>query len=371
MNNIKLLLFYATATFALLACGNRHETSEPEAGFIEITRQQFITDSMQLGEIETRIFENVVKCSGYIIPLPNGAAMVNAPIGGLVKNVRCSNGQFVDKNQVILEIGGMEIIDLQREFAEVAGVLPRLKSEYKRVKTLYDEKVSSEKDFILAESEYKVALAKYNGLKLKIEATGLSAAKIENGDFYTSYFLTSPVDGYISDLQANIGATVDTKNELIRIVNPYMLQVKLSVFPNDIAGIKKGQSVRIKTGGSDNTLSARLNSVGAVIDEETKSLYCYASIINNEDGNMVANEFVESEIITSADSVNALPEEAIIKTESGNFILILSKQDGDRYYFTSRKVNTGRERKGFYEITDNKTDGLILTRGSYNISIAE
>jgi len=370
MNTIKQLLLFAITLFFVFSCVSKNqETTEKESDFVEITNQQFITDSMQLGNIEKKSFERTIKSNGTIVPLPNGMAKVNAPFPGVIKKIYCHNGQFVEKNQPLFEISGNEIIDIQNEFAEASANFKRLKSEYERIKSLYNEKVTSEKDFVFAEAEYKTSLAKYNGLKLKIEAIGFSISKIENGEFYSSYSIKSPISGYISNLRINIGSYIDTPTELLDIINPNMFQIKLSVFASDIIDLKIGQSVRFKSKNTDEVHFASVSSIGVVIDAETKSIECYATIIDNEQKKSIVNEFIEAEITTNIDTVTALPSSAIIKNENGYFILILNKQENDKYFFNTVEVKIGRQYKGYTEINAPKIDGQILINGIYNISL--
>lgn len=336
---------------------------------VEITNQQYISDSMQMGKMEKRVFENTVKCNGNLIPFPEGIAKISAPFGGIVKKIYCRNGQFIEKNQTLLELTGNEIIDIQNDFAEASANYKRLKSEYERIKSLYNEKVASEKDFIYAETEYRVAMAKYNGLKLKIELIGFSAAKIENGELYAFYSIKSPISGYVSKLKTVIGSYVDSQTNLLEIINPEMFQIKLSVFTKDMMGLKKGQSVRFKSAKTREIHLAILTSVGVVIDDETKSIECYASVKDKGQINPVSNEFIEAEIITRTDTVNALPSEAILKSENDFFVLVLNKKEDSKYYFDKIQVKTGRQFEGFTEIIEPEIKGEILTRGVYNISL--
>ncbi len=368
MKTLKQFLYFAAVTFILFSCGKKQESAEQKSNFVEITKQQFATDNMQLGKIETKPFESTVKCNGSIVSLPNGMAKLNAPVNGVVKAIHCHSGQSVTRNQALIEISGNEIIDTQKEFAEASANFKRTKNEYERVKSLYNERVTSEKDFILAESDYKTSMAKYNGLKLKIEAIGLSTSKIEDGEFYASYTLRSPIIGYISNLKANIGSYVDSQTELLEIINPAMFQIKLAVFATDIANLKKGQTVRFKSANAKDFNLATLTSIGVSLDNDTKSIECYASLTDKKLTNAIGNEFIECEIITSVDTANALPSDAIIKTETANVILVLAKQENEIYYFKKVEVLVGKQQNGFSEILGNKIDGSVLTKGAYNIN---
>jgi cobalt-zinc-cadmium efflux system membrane fusion protein len=212
-------------------------------------------------------------------------------------------------------------------------------------------------------------MAKYNGLKLKIEAIGLTIAKIENGTFYASYFIQSPIGGQISKLNTNIGSYVDAQTELLEIINPDLLQVKLSVFAKDLIDLKKGQSVRFQSANTQDVHTATISAIGVAIDNESKSIACYALMTNKKPTHPLANDFIEAEIITNTDTVTALPSSAIIKHENSYFILLLNKQEKGKYVFNKMEVKTGRQHEGYTEIIQTKIDGLILTHGIYNISL--
>lgn len=369
MQTAKHILNLAIATFIMFSCGNKPEVAEHESGLIEITNQQFETDSMQFGEIETKLFENIVKCNGTTVPLPNGIAKLNAPISGIIKSINCSNGESVDKNQPLIEITGNEIIEIQKEFAEVSANYKRIKSEYERIKSLYNEKVTAEKDFTVAETEFKASMAKYSGLKLKIESIGLNTSKIENGEFYSSYQLKSPIKGYISNFNTSIGSYIDSQAELLEIINPDMLQVKLSVFVNEIANLRKGQTVRFKSTNTLDYQHATISSIGVAINNETKSVECYAAITGKRAINPIAYEFVESEIVTSIDTVKALPSDAIIKTESGYAILALEKQHDNGYSLKKLDIIIGNQHNGYTQVITDIGNNKVLTKGLYNIVI--
>jgi cobalt-zinc-cadmium efflux system membrane fusion protein len=367
METKEKISLFVIMIFFLSACNTKQENTETETDKITITRQQFIAGDMQLGQAEKQLFEEVVTATGIITPLPNGIARVYAPINGMILKVHCNTGQKVQKNQILLEIGGTAFIDMQQEFAVAAANLKRLSADYERIKKLYTEKASSEKEFYQAEAEYKATIAGYHGLKLKLESIGLLPVNIEKGNFYPSWHLRSPINGTISGLDASIGVHVEAQTELLEIINPDLLQLKLAIFPKDISNIKTGQDVRIKVGGSNETLYGKINSVGISIDETTKSITCFASLPNNKMVNPIANTFAEVTIITRSDTISALPESAFIKSESRYFLLILNKENEQHYEFTKQEIKPGRTGNGYIEIPSLSINGKILIRGGQNL----
>lgn len=369
MTIAKHILPLIPAILFLFSCKNNPEPAEEPSDLIRITSRQFITEKMQLGAIESKAFESVVKCNGSIVPLADGLAKVNASVPGIIKDIYCNNGQFVIKNQPLIEIAGNEVIDIQKDFAEASANYKRLRSEYDRIKLLYEEKVTSEKEFIIAESAYNVARAQYSGLKSKLEAIGLSGTQIEGGDFYSSYAVKASISGYISSLTTNIGSYADPQVSLCEIADPDKFQIRLSVFADDISKVKKGQIVRFKPVNSMGDYNAIISSTGISVNSDSKSIDCYATIKDESYTSPIAHTFVGSEIITSTDTVYALPTDAIAKTETGHFILILEKQDGDEYFFKKENISPGRMNNGYTEIMGKPFDGRILVRGGYNVVV--
>jgi len=359
--------FIATVALLLTACTKKQESQAASTDFVEITNEQFASEGMQLSETGTKTFEAIVKCSGSIVPKPNGMANVTAPIAGVISKIHCVNGAYVQKNEAIIEISGAEVIDIQRDYAEASARYKRSKSEYQRLKTLYAEAVISEKEFIAAESDYKSAEATYNSLQLKLNAAGFSVRAIENGEFTSAYTLRSPIGGYVSGLKATIGTYINQQSVGIEIADPSQFQVALSVFATDIAKIKKGQVVRFRSTGSDSEFQAVISSVGVSVNADTKSIDCYATLKTDNSTQPIANNAVTAEIITQSEPVYAAPTEALIKSDSNYFILVLHKKTDTAYQFSKVMVEVGRQQNGFTELKSTNVSGQIVSKGVYNI----
>ncbi len=369
MKSIKKTFIVLIAIIMIPSCKNEQSHIEENDDYIIITREQFNSENMSIGEIERRVFEDIVTCNGTITNLPDGMALVGASYSGSIQKILVQNGQMVHKGQVLIEIAGNELIDLQKEFAETAALFTRLNSEYERIKILYKEKVTSEKEYISAESEFHAVRAKYNGLKIKIDELGLPSAEIEKGMFQKLYQIKAPISGQISEIFINTGEYIEPQTPLMRINNPEKSQVKLSVFANDISKIQKGQQVLIKPVNSDHPYNALISSIGSFLNTDSKSVDCFASIQDANFRNPIQNLFVESEIIISRDSLFSLPVEAVIHSENNQFVLILENEDEENYYFRKQTVETGRVNEKYIEVYDDLLEIKILVKGLYNLVI--
>ena len=360
----------SSAIVLLASCGTQPNIEEEESsGLIRITEQQFLEEQMSMGKPEIRLFKDLVRSTGYVVSLPNGRYSSRAILSGTIHKILCKNGQYVKAGEVLMEISGNELIDLQKEFAEIAVLRKRLKIDFDRVRALYDEKVGSEKELIFAESEYKAANASYQGLKLKIESLNLNPKKIEDGSFYSTYPLKSKINGKVSDLKAVLGSYVEPQTELIDILAPDEVQLRLSVFSKDIHRLKANQKVSFKLNGSDKLFSATLTSVGSSVNEDTKAVSCYANLSEKSIPGLVSNAFVEAEISVDEQKVPSLPSQAILKADGKHYVLFFEKKEGSDYLFRKVAVKTGRLENEYIELLDVKIEKQLLISGVYTVVI--
>lgn len=361
-------IILAAAVLSLLSCknGNEAQPAQEETGAVIITEEQFSSEGMQLGTAVLLNIEDKLACNGVVTTLPNGKAEISLNVPGVIRRIFVRQGQQVHAGQPLMEIGGNELIDLQNDFASAAINYRRLESEFKRADLLFKQNVGSEKEFRVIESDYQNALALYNGLKLKIESVGLSAARAEAGSIVAAYTVTAPIKGVITDLEANIGRYPAQGELLMEILDKDAMQVKLSVFPEDLNGIEAGTPVVFTVPGKEK-IKASVISVGSTVDPETKAVECFVGVTENK-GNLVNNAFVHAEIIRKNDSVLMMPATALLKTGEGYSVLSFDKKADKKYYFIAKPVKTGRQANGMMEVADTAGWGKVLVKGVYTIT---
>lgn len=362
-------LSYIAIILLLASCGgktaDKQTENAPKEELIELTQEQFSTSGMELGEPSMQSFRDAVACKGYITAPPNSMARVSTPIPGVVNAIRCKTGDFVRAGQVVCTISGNEFLSLQQDFAETAARFSKSKLDYERANALREEKIGSEKDFIAIQSEFKAITASYNALKTKINAIRLDAARIENGQMYTSFPVVSPISGYVTKTSAVIGQYADMQNELLEIVNINGLQLQLSVFETDVQKLRAGQAVLFGISGSTSkTLSATLVTVGKTINPDTKVIDCIARINRASDVQLVNQSFVDAAVIVNNKSAKALPVSAVQKVDKAYFIYVLERKEGEKYLLKKTPVEVGASDNNFTEILSGlPANKQIVVRG--------
>jgi len=260
-----------------------------------------------------------------------------------------------------------EILLLQQDFAETSANFKLTKSNYERSKSLFNEKIGSEKDFLATESDYYAMRSKYQSLKLRLELLQLNVSKIEAGELYSSFPLTSPINGYIAIMNIVLGQFTEQQTALMEIVDAGQLQLQLSVFENDIWKLEPGQVINFNSLGEKSVHSATLTSIGKIIDQESKTIQCIAKIANEKGITFINRSYIEARVRVDQKEAMALPNDAILKSGKDYFIYVVEKQDDQSLELRKVKVDIGRVSKGFTEIVGGNDLSKVLVRGVYNL----
>jgi cobalt-zinc-cadmium efflux system membrane fusion protein len=372
------LIYSLLISLFFVACGNS-EKSEKTAleesqnkNEIIVTQAQFNSEHMQLGKLEQQTFNQTIKCSGMIDVPPNNKASVSTFIGGYITNTPLLIGNRVKKGQLLVTLENPEFVEMQQQYLEVAEQLSYLKSEFNRQKTLYNEKITSEKNFLKAESTYNSSLALYNGLKKKLNMLNISPDAVSQGKITSKVNLFSPIDGYVTKVNVSTGAYVSPSDIVLEIIDTDHIHLELSIFEKDILSIKKGQKIYFKIPeASAKTFEAEVHLVGTSIDETNRTVKVHAHIENESQTNFIVGMFVEAEIITAFENSLALPKEAIFESNKDYFALALKKKTNTELYFEKIKLTLDKQTENYSSVLNNNDikNKDILIKGGYMLTL--
>lgn len=369
MKHIYSILFL----LVILSCGNNEKETEVSIEIqshqeeIVVSASQFKSESMVLGELSTQDFNQAVTATGFIDVPPSSRASITTFMEGYIKNTPLLIGDEVKKGQLLVTLENPEFVELQQSYLEVSNQLTYLKSEFERQSTLYKENITSQKNYLKAESGYKSNLAHYNGLKQKLKMLNINPESVENGKITSTINLYAPIAGSITKVNVSNGSFVSASTEILEIVNTDHIHLELMVFEKDILKIKKEQQIRFKVPeATSNAYNAKIYLVGTSIDNTNRTIKIHGHIENDENSPFVTGMFVEAQIITGASKGNALPKEAVAEIDGEFFALVLDKKD-DSYTFEKTKVEVGKQTEAYVEVlnTQDFTDKQVLTKGVF------
>lgn len=365
--------FWALAILIFfVSCSDKPKTAdEAETAaddLLVITAEQFELNKMELIKPFEAEWHESVHCKGIIEASPDGVAQAGTLLNGIVQNVFCTEGDFVQQGKVLCTVTCHEWLELQRDYADAYVKFVQAEAEYNRISGMYNQGVGSEKEMLAYRSEFAGALARRNALKLQLQLMHVAPEQVEEGNFAQTFSIRAPISGFVTRMKAVRGQTIDVGSAPFEIVNTDKLQLKLLVFENEAAKIAQNQEVEFRVlSDPAKIFSAVIYKTGKSIDPETKSVISFALIDKELRNSLVNNSFVDAEIKTDRHKIVALPADALVETTEGSFALILEKRDNENYYFRKIKPQTGLTSEALVEIIGGISDKFVLSKGAFNL----
>ena len=368
MKKLYILFF----SMLLVACGNeksieKSTESSQRTDDVVITKQQFDGEGMALGTLKEHDFNTIIKASGMIDVPTQNQSNVSTFVGGYVTKAPLLIGDEVKKGQFLVTLENTEFVEIQQQYLELAEQLNYLKSEFTRQKTLFDEKITSEKNFLKSESEYKSSLARYNGLKKKLQMMNINPASVDQGTITSSINIYAPIAGFVTKVNVSNGSYVSPADVMLEIIDTDHIHLELSVFEKDILKIKKGQKIDFRIPeASDSIYKAEVHLVGTTIDANNRRVTVHGHIDDDHTG-FIVGMFAEAEILIGSSKGMALPKTAVIQVENDYFALVLESETANDYYLKKVKLELGAQTEDAVEVLNAESlkDKRIVVTGTY------
>lgn len=369
---MKKLFYIATIATLLFSC--KQEVVEEKVvddGLITVTEAQFQSSKMEIGSPIEQDFEVTVKSSGKIDVPPQYRAKVTTFLGGYVKATKLLVGDKVAKGQALITLENTDYLDLQKDYVEVAEQINYLKSEFERQKTLYNEKITSQKNYLKAESDYRQAKGMYQGLREKLLLLNISPANVERGKFTSQITISAPISGDVTVMNANVGMFMSPSDVILEIVDTNYLHLNLSIFEKDILHVKQGQKITFKVPeASKEQFSSNVQLVGKSIESKDRTISVFGTLSPEIKGKLLSGMFVEANIITATKKGFGVPSDAIITENDKHYVLVLNSKKTE-YKFKKTAVTLGEKSEKFIEIIPNdnvNTETKLLTKGVFELT---
>lgn len=369
------IAFLLVPLLYLTACGDSTKapattTAEQTDGLIQITQAQFSANNMQLGSIAEKEFPINITATGQIDVPPENRAVVNAIMGGYIKTTPLLEGDIVKKGQLLVTLENPEFIALQQSYMEVHQQLTALKATYERQQTMRTENITSEKNFLLAESNYKTTAAKHTGLAKQLELLHISPTSVAAGNISSIVSIYAPISGSISKVHVTKGSYVSPASPILEIINNEHIHLELSVFEKDILKLKKGQEIQFRIPEASNeAFKAEVYLVGAAMNAN-RTIKVHGHLINEKDNNFLTGMFVDATITINSQPQQALPSEAIVLVDEVPTVLVLVKKEGDTYYFKPQEILTDAVVSHYTAIKDKEgytSQTQFLVKGAFGL----
>ena len=372
-STLKIIAFLSSAIL-LNSCANETTTVAEEhhhsAQTVELNAAQYKSADIKTGKAELRNLSNVIACNGVLDVPPQNLISISLPIGGNLKSTELLQGMKVAKGQVIAVFEHPDYVQLQQEYIQAKSALDFSEIEFQRQADLNKEQVTSQKSFQKVKADYLSQKAQVLGLEKKLEQLGISAAQMEKGNITNTISITSPISGYVTKVNVNIGKYLNPNDVAFEIVDTEHLHAELIVYEKDITKIKVAQSIRFSLPNeSGNERGAKVHLIGREISSDrTVRIHGH---LDKEDAELLPGMYIKANIEVGKNKTLSLPEKAIVQNAGKNYVFVkMNSEHKDEFAFKMTEIAVGVSENGFTEVMlpkDVSISADIVINGAYDL----
>lgn len=223
--------------------------------------------------------ENSPTFNGLMVVQPQQHATLSLTMGGRVHSILVMPGQAVHKGQVVATIDNPEFIELQQEYLDAAAQLEYLEKEYERQKSLGSQEASSKKKIEQSKADYLSMKSRKAAASARLTALGVHPAAVQQHGISAFLQVKSPIAGYVTNLQANLGKYLQTGEPLCEVINKAEPLLQLTVYEKEIKLMKVGTPLAFRVNGmGKENFNATVVAIEQSVDKTDYSIKVYARV---------------------------------------------------------------------------------------------
>jgi cobalt-zinc-cadmium efflux system membrane fusion protein len=350
MTQIKYILLFS---ILFLSCSKMEavkeamKTNENTQTEVTLNEAQFRTVGIETAQIEQHVLSEVIKANGMLDVPPQNMVSISAPLGGFVKNTDLLQGMKVKKGQTLVILEHPDYIQLQQDYLETKNQLGFLQEEFSRQQELAKENVTAAKTFQQVKANFQSSKVKLEALEARLKLIHINSQNLEAGNIQSSISVPSPIEGFVTEINVNLGSYVNPTDVMFEIIDTEHLHAEAEVFERDVLKLKQGQNVRIRLVNETSDREARVFLIGKEIStERTVRVHCH---LEKEDTNLLPGMYFSALFETENHKVPSLPEQAFADYEGKSYLFIEINKANHQYKMT--QAAKGICENGYCQVT--------------------
>jgi membrane fusion protein, heavy metal efflux system len=344
-----------------------------------LTADQYRMAGIELGAVEMKNLSSGVKVNGMLDSPPQNVVSVSPRIGGYVRSTPLLQGLRVHKGQTLAVLEHEDVIRLKQDFLETRSRLEFAEAEFKRQQALQRDTINAVKTFQQSAADYKTLQSRFAALKQRLSLIGVKADNLRDNAISASYTITSPIEGYVAEVNITLGKFVSPNDVLCRIINPDHVHAELTVFERDAPKLHTGQRVRVTLVNETVERTAKVYLIGReIMTDRTVRVHAH---LDTEDGRLLPRTALKAFIELGEQSVSAVPDAALVSASDKDYIFIAveiaverrseKRETSNTFAFQMVEVRRGIAEGGFVEVllpgNVDRTTAKIVVKGAYSL----
>ncbi|MBP0595565.1 efflux RND transporter periplasmic adaptor subunit [Paraburkholderia sp. LEh10] len=331
-------------------------------GVIALSPQQIRTAGIEVAKAGPAEITATLQVPGEIRFNEDVTAHVVPRVGGIVERVAVSVGEKVAKGQLLAVIASTDLADRRSELLTAERRLSAARTAYAREKTLWQERISAEQDYLQAQVQLREAEIAAQNARQKLLALDAAA----NAGPLNRYELRAPFAATIVEKHATAGEAVAADASMFTLSDLSTVWAEMAVSAQHLNAVRVGREATVKATAFDSSSSGRIAYVGALLGEQTRSAPARV-VLPNPDGVWRPGMFVNVSVDAGRQSVPVAVSQDALEEIDGTPAVFVQSPKG----FVAQSVKTGRRDPRVVEIVSGLQAGQQYVAASSFVLKAE
>ena len=361
-------------------------------------------DRLSIGTVIEDNFQDYIKVNGHVEPITT--IYLDATEGGRIERILIEEGSMVTKGDVILELSNenlnLEILESESDLAERSNELREVRilmeqqkldldrdilrqqyglvtreRNYNQNKSLYDQRLISEEEYLRAKEEVELARELMKMLRTRQQQDSVfRAIQIEQMEYSLKNMrrnlnlvsqrsealkIKAPVDGQLGLLAAELGQLVVRGNRLgqIHVLTSYKIEGEID--EHYIDRVRPGLEANFER--QSDTFHLLLKKVYPEVREGQFTVDL--NFVGNTPGNMRTGQTYYLNLqLGQAQRAVMVPRGGFFQSTGGQWVMVVNEAEG---YALRRPIRIGRQNSEYYEVLEGLAPGekVILSGNEY------
>ena len=256
-------------------------------------------------------------------------------VAGVAEAVPAALGQAVRQGEVLAVISSPAVSELRADLQAARTRLQLARATHEREQQLWEEKISPRQDVLQAETALREAEIAVNNARQKLQAVG--AGPGSGGSPLNRFELRAPFAGTVIEKHIVLGEQVREDTQVFTIADLATVWAVISVPARDLAQVRVGQAVTIRSSASGQTATGTVAYVGSLIGEQTRTAQARVTV-QNPDAVWRPGLFVTVSLTETGTALPVTVSAEAIQTVGDATVVFLHTAGG----FVAQPVQTGR-----------------------------
>jgi cobalt-zinc-cadmium efflux system membrane fusion protein len=275
--------------------------------------------------------------------------------------VLVSTGQFVKKGQT-LAVFSSQMISEQRSALQTAQKrLSLANTIYQREKTLWEQKITAEQDYLQALQGLREAEIAVDNSQQKLSALGVILNNNANSSSLNRFELRAPYDGLVVERNLSIGEAVKEDTPIFTISDLSTVWAEVHIPAKDLPYVRMGDKVTLRATAFDAQTTGTVAFIGALVGELTRMAKARI-VLANPQGAWRPGLFVSVEVKAAEVRVPIAIETDALQTLGTQQVVFVRTETGFKAHPVKIGLNDGKH----VEVVEGLAAGArYAAKGSY------